>query len=60
MKNYDEELFQMVRDLKNCIARLTSEKLDQFEIDKEAYWISEAQELLSKINPNYYTNANKK
>jgi hypothetical protein len=60
MKNYDEELFQMVRDLKNCIARLTSEKLDQFEIDKEAYWIGEAHELLSKINPNYYTNANKK
>jgi hypothetical protein len=59
MKNYNEELFNMVKDLKNCIARLTSEKLEQSEIDLEAYWIGEAHELLSEINPNYYTNANK-
>jgi len=60
MKNYDEELFQMVRDLKNCINRLTSEKLSQEQIDFEAYWTGEAHDLLLKINPNYYTNANKK
>jgi hypothetical protein len=59
MENYNEELFQMVKDLKNCISRLTSEKLDQSEVDLEAYWIGEANELLHKINPNYYTNANK-
>jgi hypothetical protein len=59
MEEYNKELFNMVNDLKHCIDRLTSEKLSQFDIDKEAYWIGEAHELLNKINPNYYTNANK-
>ena len=59
MENYNKDLFDMVKDLKDCINRLTSEKLDQFDIDKEAYWIGEACELLNKINPNYYNNANK-
>lgn len=52
------ELLVMVNDLKNCIKRLTNDDLDQSEKDLEAYWIGEAHELLSKINPDYYTNAN--
>ena len=52
------ELLQMVFDLKNCIRRLTSEKLSQMDIDKEAQWEGEAHELLLKINPDYYSNAN--
>ena len=60
MKEYNKDLFNMVNDLKKSIERLTSEKISQFDIDKEAYWIGEAHELLNKINPNYYTNANNK
>lgn len=53
------ELFQMVRDLKDCIRRLTSdEALTQYDKDTEAQWEGEAHELLTRINPNYYKNAN--
>ena len=54
------ELLQMVYDLKNCIKRLTQDELSQEERDKEAQWIGEAHELLFKIDPDYYTNANTK
>ena len=47
------ELLKMVYDLKNCIKRLTSDELTQFDKDQEAEWIGEAHELLYKINPNY-------
>jgi hypothetical protein len=47
------ELLKMVYDLKNCIKRLTSDELTQFDKDLEAEWIGEAHELLYKINPNY-------
>lgn len=53
------ELLQMVYDLKNCIKRLTSDtELSQFDKDTEAQWEGEAHELLTRINPNYYKNAN--
>jgi len=52
------ELFQMVRDLKNCIKRLSQDGLSQFDRDREAQWEGEAHELLTRINPNYYKNAN--
>ena len=52
------ELFQMVRDLKDCIKRLTQDNLSQFERDAEAQWEGEAFELITRINPNYYRNAN--
>lgn len=54
------ELLQMVYDLKKCIERLTDDNLElhQEDRDKEAQWIGEAHELLHKINPNYYKNAN--
>jgi len=48
------ELFQMVKDLKNCIQRLTSDDvLTQYDKDIEAQWIGEAHELLTRIKPNY-------
>lgn len=53
------ELLQMVKDLKDCIHRLTSDiEMSQNDIDTEAEWIGDAHELLYKINPNYYQNAN--
>lgn len=52
------ELLQMVSDLKDCIKRLTNDDISQFDRDKEAYWIGEAHELLTKVNPDYYKNAN--
>ncbi len=53
------ELFQMVKDLKACIKRLTSdEPLSQYNKDTEAQWEGEAHELLTRINRNYYKNAN--
>jgi hypothetical protein len=53
------ELLQMVKDLKDCIKRLTSdEEMSQFDMDAEAQWIGDAHELLYKINPDYYRNAN--
>lgn len=52
------ELFQMVLDLKNCIKRLTQDNLSQYERDTEAQWEGEAHELLTRINPGYYKNAN--
>ena len=52
------QLLQMVYDLKKCIDRLTQDDLSQFERDSEATWTSDAHELLSMINPDYYTNAN--
>lgn len=55
---YNRELFQMVRDLKDCINRLSQDNLSQIERDKEAQWEGEAHELLTRINPNYYKNAN--
>ncbi len=55
--NY-EALFQMVRDLKNCVQRLTQDNVSQYDRDTEAQWEGEAHELLTRINPNYYKNAN--
>jgi len=56
---YAPELLQMVKDLKDCIKRLTSdEEMSQFDMDAEAQWIGDAHELLYKINPDYYRNAN--
>lgn len=52
------ELLQMVNELKNSVKRLTEDNLSQEDRDKEAQWIGEAHELLYKINPDYYTNAN--
>ena len=53
------ELLQMVWQLKNCIGRLTEDtEMSQFDKDREAQWIGEAHELLYKINPGYYRNAN--
>ena len=56
---YAPELLQMVKSLKDCIKRLTSdEEMSQFDMDAEAEWIGDAHELLYKINPDYYQNAN--
>jgi len=55
---YNRELFQMVKDLKDCINRLSQDNLSQLERDNEAQWEGEAHELLTRINPNYYKNAN--
>jgi hypothetical protein len=52
------ELLQMVYNLKQCIKRLIEDDITQEERDKEAQWEGEAHELLYKINPNYYYNAN--
>lgn len=52
------ELFQMVRDLKECIKRLSQDGVSQYDRDTEAQWEGEAFELLTRINPNYYKNAN--
>ena len=53
------ELLQMVKDLKDCIERLTSDtEISQNDMDVEAEWIGDAHELLYKINPDYYRNAN--
>jgi len=54
------ELLQMVYDLKKCIKRLTEDNLFQFQKDAEAEWIGEAHELLMKVEPDYYRNANQK
>jgi hypothetical protein len=54
------ELFQMVRHLKSCVKRLAEDDVSQFERDTEAQWEGEAHELLVRINPNYYRNANEK
>lgn len=54
----NKELFQMVFNLKNCIHRLSQDGLSQFDRDAEAQWEGEAHELLTRINPNYYKNAN--
>lgn len=56
---YAPELLQMVRDLQNCVKRLTQDNLSQFDRDLEAEWISNSHELLNVINPDYYNNANK-
>ena len=53
------ELLQMVYDLKQCIKRLTQDDLTQFDRDTEAQWEGEAHELLTRINPDWYDNANK-
>ena len=58
LKKENEELFEMVRQLKNCINRLSQDGLTQHERDTEAQWEGEAHELLARINPNYYRNAN--
>jgi hypothetical protein len=52
------ELFEMVKQLKWCIHRLTKDNLTQFDKDAEAQWEGNAHELLLKINPNFYKNAN--
>jgi len=54
------ELLQMVYNLMKCVHRLTDDsfELHQEDKDNEAQWIGEAHELLLKINPNYYKNAN--
>ena len=58
LREQKDELFQMVKDLKNCIKRLSQDNVTQFDRDKEAQWEGEAHELLVRINPNYYRNAN--
>jgi hypothetical protein len=58
--NNHNELFQMVKDLKNCIKRLAYDDVSQFDRDNLAQWEGEAHELLVRINPNYYQNANAK
>lgn len=58
LKEINGELFQMVKDLKGCINRLTEDGLKQIDRDHEAQWIGEANDLIVKINPNYYQNAN--
>lgn len=60
---YDDEkqdLFDMVRNLKKVINRLSQDGLSQHDRDNLAHWEGEAHELLLKINPNYYKNANEK
>ena len=54
------ELLQMVYDLKQCIKRLTQDDLTQYERDTEAQWEGEAHALLTRINPDWYSNANEK
>ena len=56
---YAPQLLQMVKDLKDCIGRLTSDtEMSQNDKDVEAEWVGDAHELLYKINPDYYRNAN--
>lgn len=53
------EMLQMIYCLKKCIERLTSDDaLTQYDKDTEAQWIGEAHELLNKVAPGYYNNAN--
>jgi len=52
------ELLQMVYDLKQCIKRLSQDGLTQDQRDFEAQWEGEAHDLLLRVNPDYYTNAN--
>ncbi len=52
------QLLRMVKDLKDCIKRLTEDGISQFDKDAEAEWIGDAHELLHKANPHYYSNAN--
>lgn len=52
------ELLEMVYNLKQCIKRLTADNLSQYDRDTEAQWEGEAHELLTRINPDYYNNAN--
>jgi hypothetical protein len=54
------ELLQMVYDLKECVKRLSQDNLSQYDRDTEAQQEGEANELLIRINPNYYKNANEK
>ena len=58
LKEDKKALFDMVVELKWCINRLCKDNVSQFERDGEAQWEGEAHELLLKINPNYYKNAN--
>lgn len=52
------ELLQMVYDLKQAVNRLSQDGLTQFNRDTEAQIEGEAHELLHRINPDYYKNAN--
>lgn len=52
------ELLQIVYDLKECIKRLSQDGLTQFDRDTEAQHEGEAHELLVRIKPDYYKNAN--
>jgi len=52
------ELLQMVYDLKQAVNRLSQDGLTQFDRDTEAQIEGEAHELLHRINPDYYLNAN--
>ena len=45
-----DKLINMVRLLKNCIIRLTQDDVTQEQRDLEAYWIGEANELLTTVN----------
>lgn len=54
----NKQLFKMVRDLKFVVNKLSQDDLTQFERDGFAQWEGEAHELLLKINPNYFKNAN--
>lgn len=45
-----DELISMVHQLKNCIERLTQDEVTQEQRDLEAYWIGEANELLTTVN----------
>lgn len=53
------ELLQMVYDLKKCIKELSQDNVSQFDRDTLAQWEGEAHELLTRINPDWYDNANK-
>lgn len=53
------ELLQMVYDLKQAVKKLSQDDLTQFDRDREAQIEGEAHELLTKINPDYYSNTNK-
>jgi len=53
------ELLQMVYDLKQAVKKLSQDDLTQFDRDTEAQIEGEAHELLTKINPDYYSNTNK-
>mgnify|MGYP003435219427 FL=1 len=52
------ELLQMVYDLKQAVKRLSQDDLSQYDRDTEAQIEGEAHELLQRIIPDYYKNAN--